>query len=184
MKFSQVVRLGAGDREWPVKMSRLRGLAPTRQLDGYGPMGLLQRTLVAVLCSSCAPGNVILPAHDIARRLRDTGQTVISGFQSDIEKQCLEILIRGTQPIIICPARSIHNMRIPRAHRAAFDAGRILYLSPFDQKPRRVTKSSAARRNEIVAALADSIYIPYAAPRSQTERIAKLAKQWGIPCLN
>jgi len=32
---------------------------------------------------------------------------VISGFHTPAEKECLRILLRGAQPIIICPARSI-----------------------------------------------------------------------------
>jgi len=44
---------------------------------------------------------------------RDDGVTVISGFHTPVEKECLRILLRGSQPVIICPARSIEGMRIP-----------------------------------------------------------------------
>jgi len=61
----------------------------------------------ALFCSRKYPGNLILKAYDLARSLRDAGTTVISGFHTPVEKECLRILLRGAQPLIICPARSI-----------------------------------------------------------------------------
>lgn len=113
--------------------------------------------------------------------MRDEGVTVISGFHSPIEKECLRILLRGKQPVIICPARAIEAMRIPTESRAAFDAGRVLYLSPFSGPIMRDTKDSAARRNEFVAALADEAYIPHVSPGGQTARIAKMLTAWQVP---
>ncbi len=124
------------------------------------------------------PGEAILRAHDMARRLRDEGVTVISGFHSPIEKECLSILLRGKQPIIICLARAIGTMRIPSECRPAFDAGRILFLSPFAEKPRRVDRESALYRNEVVAALADSVYFAYVRHCGDTERLLALLKKW------
>jgi hypothetical protein len=120
----------------------------------------------------------------MARRLRDQGITVISGFHSPIEKECLRILLRGKQPIIICPARAIGGMRIPTACRSAFDAGRILFLSPFVEKPKRITRESALLRNGLVAALADEAFIGYVSPDGQTVNIANQLKQWNIPLIS
>ena len=113
--------------------------------------------------------------------MRDEGVTVISGFHSPIEKECLHILLRGKQPIIVCPARAIDGMRLPAELRAAFDAGRVLFLSPFTREPKRVTKDSALRRNELVAALADEAYIPYLSSGGQTARIAEMMMGWKVP---
>ena len=49
--------------------------------------------------------------------LRDAKIAVISGFHSPLEKDCLELLLRGDQLIVICPARNIENMRMPAAWR-------------------------------------------------------------------
>jgi hypothetical protein len=115
--------------------------------------------------------------------MRDEGRTVISGFHSPIEKECLTILLRGEQPIIICPGRAIETMRIPAECRRAFDAGRILFLSPFAEQPGRVTKESAFRRNEVVAALADEAYVAHVEPGSHTEAIVTMLKAWNVPLL-
>lgn len=112
--------------------------------------------------------------------MRDDGVTVISGFHSPIEEECLRILLRGSQPVIVCPARAIETMRVPTAIRAAFEAGRVLFLSPFNGQPKRITKESAVRRNEVVAALADDAYIAHVAPGGSTARIAQMLQTWGI----
>ena len=72
-------------------------------------------------------------------------------------------------------------MRIPKAVRAAFDAGRVLFLSPFTGQPARITKESAVRRNEVVAALADDAYIAHVAPGGGTALIAQMIDGWGVP---
>jgi predicted Rossmann fold nucleotide-binding protein DprA/Smf involved in DNA uptake len=115
--------------------------------------------------------------------MRDDGVTVISGFHSPIEKECLKILLRGVQPIIICSARAIESMRIPPACRAAFDAGRILFLSPFTKQPRRVTKKSALRRNEVVAALADAAFVAHIESGGKTDQIVRKLSEWKVPLL-
>ena len=48
-----------------------------------------------------------------------------------MERECLRLLLRGNQPVVVCPARGIDNMRIPRDWRPALDDGRLLVLSPF-----------------------------------------------------
>lgn len=75
-------------------------------------------------------------------------------------------------------------MRISPECRTAFDNGRVLFLSPFVQEPARVTKLSAARRNEVVAALADSAHLAHITPGGQTEKTAEQLRKWGVPMVN
>lgn len=168
---------------WPQSLSKRLGASAPPMLQVIGPAELLAASKVALFCSARTPGEAILRAHDAARRMRDEDATVISGFHSPIEKECLKILLRGKQPIIICPARAIESMRIPSACRTAFNAGRVLFLSPFTMQPRRITKVSAFRRNEVVAALADEAYIAHVSPDGQTERIAEMLERWRVPRL-
>ena len=88
---------------------------------------------------------------------------------------------RGDQPVVICPARGIDNMRIPRDWRPALDDGRLLILSPFPASIKRPTAALAARRNEFVADLAQSLLIIHAASGSNTESLAQQAATAGKP---
>ena len=159
-------------------MALLGDRAPER-IYATGNVGILRRSLLALFCSSRCPGAIILKTYDAVCALRDAGVTVISGFHSPIEKECLRLLLRGPQPIVVCPARSIARMRVPTEWRGPLTAGRLLILSPFEAKHRRVTAETAQCRNRFAAALAARVLIPYAAPGSKTEAFAREVEGWG-----
>ena len=142
-----------------------------------GNLRLLNEPLTALFCSNRCPGDLILKTYDLARAMRDAGVPVIGGFQTPMERECLRLLLRGAQPVVVCPARGIDNMRIPRDWRAALDEDRLLVLSPFPSTRRRPTAELAAQRNDLVANLAQRVFITHAAPGSRTEAFAhKLAE--------
>lgn len=135
---------------------------------------------IAFFCSVKCPGEPIVQAYDFARAMRDT-VTVISGFQSPIEKDCLDILLCGSKPVIICPARSLHGMRLPTTWKTAMAQGRLLLLSPFAKGIRRPTVELSEKRNEFVANLADYVLFAYANPGGKTEALARKVVEWGKP---
>ena len=147
------------------------GLLP--KVKSKGNLNLLDEPLTALYCSSRCPGDLILKTYDLARAMRDAGVPVIGGFQTPMERECLRLLLRGKQPIVVCPARGIDNMRIPRDWRPSLDDGRLLVLSPFPATARRPTAEFAARRNDLVADLAQRVFIAHAAPGSRTEAFAR-----------
>ena len=147
---------------------------------------LLNRTptpLVALFCSVQCSSAIILQTYDLAHTLRDAEVTVISGFHSPLEKECLNVLLDGTQPVIVCPARSIERLRLPAPWKAALLQGRLLLLSPFAEPQRRATIARAQVRNEVVAALADVLLITHATPGGRTERFCHTVRTWGKPLL-
>src|SRR5207248_9104012 len=119
------------------------------------------------------PGEAILQTYDLARALRDGGIPVIGGFHSPMEKECLALLLRGTQPVVVCPARGIENMRLPAAWKQPLAQGRLLILSPFARKHRRATAALAVMRNRLVAALAEQVFVAHAAAGSKTEQLCR-----------
>ena len=148
-----------------------------------GNLSLLEEPLTALFCSQRCPGDLILKTYDLARAMRDAGVPVIGGFQTPMERECLRLLLRGEQPVVICPARGIQNMRVPRDWRAPLDDGRLLVLSPFPTTIRRPTAQAAARRNDLVAGLAHQVFIAHAAPGSRTEAFARKLAAAGKPLL-
>ena len=148
-----------------------------------GNLCLLDEPLTALFCSNRCPGDLILKTYDLARAIRDAGVPVIGGFQTPMERECLRLLLRGNQPVVVCPARGIDNMRIPRDWRPALDDGRLLVLSPFQPTVRRPTAELAAQRNDLVADLAQQVFIAHAAPGSKTEAFARKLANAGKPLL-
>ncbi len=154
-------------------------LVGAKHLSDSGRQNLTNASpLLALFCSRQCPGSLILQTYDLAQELRQAGLTVISGFHSPMERECLTILLRGTPPLIICPARSIHK-RVPADWKNPLREGRLLILSPFAEKQRRMTAETAAERNRFVAALADTLFVAHAAPQSHTEQFCREVLSWG-----
>ncbi|NLX26397.1 MAG: DNA-binding protein [Lentisphaerae bacterium] len=127
-----------------------------------GNAALLKRTKTGLLCSRKCPADKILEAYDRFKEwASDPNMTVISGFHSPVEKECLRLLLKGKANIIPCPAREIDHMHISKEWKPALDAGRMLILSPFTEK--RSDARTIDRRNHLVAALSETLYIPHAA---------------------
>jgi predicted Rossmann fold nucleotide-binding protein DprA/Smf involved in DNA uptake len=177
----EVLTLTPSQALWPRQLDdRLKSVAPSN-LSIIGSPGVLAERKVGLFCSVRCPDDATLRAYDACRKLRDEGMTLISGFHSPVEKECLKILLQGTQPIIVCPARSVRKMRIPAEWRPALEGDRLLILSRFEQSPRRADSGSARRRNELVAALSDEVLIVHAEPGGGIERISQLVDQWNVP---
>ena len=138
-----------------------------------GQTRILEREKTAFFCSARCPGGVILKSFDAITAMRDEGRTLIGGFHSPMEWECLRILLRGKQPVIWVPARSIAGMRLKPELRPAFEAGRLLILSPFEPKFKRSTAALAEERNRFVAGVAEELFIPHAAPNSRTLGLAR-----------
>jgi predicted Rossmann fold nucleotide-binding protein DprA/Smf involved in DNA uptake len=136
-----------------------------------GNLDILKTRLVGFFCSTKCPGSVIVQIYDLARALRDSGIPVISGFHSPMEKECLDLLLRGTQPVVICPARNIERMRLPTAWRTPIAEGHLLILSPFSVPHRRPTADLAEQRNLFVGALANTVVIAHASRGSKIDRL-------------
>jgi hypothetical protein len=63
-----------------------------------------------------------------------------------MEKECLRLLMRGTQPIIHCPARSLDTLRFSQDQKAAIAANQLLLLWPFVANQKRATAARAEKR--------------------------------------
>jgi predicted Rossmann fold nucleotide-binding protein DprA/Smf involved in DNA uptake len=142
-------------------------------LNAIGNLSLLPKASIALFCSIKCPGELILKTYALAQALRDVEIPVISGFHTPIEQDCLKILLRGTQPIIHCPARSLHKMRLSPEQKKAISKNRLLLISPFNASYTRTTTELAGKRNEMVGAITHTIFIAYAAPNSKTLAFAQ-----------
>jgi predicted Rossmann fold nucleotide-binding protein DprA/Smf involved in DNA uptake len=157
----QVITLTAKDRRYPKRLAPILG-SRFPEITAIGNLDILadpQTPITGLFCSRNCPGSLILPSFDHISALRDAGRTVASGFHSEMEQECLKILLRGSQPIIICPARAIHNMRLTTDWKKSLEENRLLIVSPFDQNQKRATAELAYQRNKFVAALADELFV-------------------------
>jgi predicted Rossmann fold nucleotide-binding protein DprA/Smf involved in DNA uptake len=138
-----------------------------------GDATILDRSKVALFCSVKCPGKLILETYDLAKRFRDDGVTVISGFHSPMEQECLRILLRSPHSVIWCLARGLYR-QIPTKPvdcRPAVAEGHLVMATPFPESVRHITVETATIRNCLVADLATCVVVPHAAPGSKLETL-------------
>lgn len=168
-----IVYLHRVDPDFPAELrNRLADEAPER-ISILGDLEVLKEKKTAFFCSSKCPGDIIRKTYDLAKKWHEDGVTVISGFHSPLEKECLIILLRGKQPVIICPARSIDTMRIKAEFRTPLAEGRLLFLSPFPSRDKRMTARTAMIRNRVTAAMADEVFVAYAEKGGKIETLCR-----------
>ena len=144
-----------------------------RELHTTGNADILNCPKTALFCSVKCPGKLILDTYDLAKRFREEGPTVISGFHSPMEQECLRILLRSPNSVIWCLARGMYR-RIPAKPvdcRAAVAEGRLLIISPFSDKRQQVEAKTAMIRNRVVADMAAAVIVAHAAPGSKMESL-------------
>ena len=135
-----------------------------RGIQTIGDTAILRQPKVALFCSVKCPGKLILETYDLAKRFRNEGTLVISGFHSPMEQECMRILLRSPHPVIWCLARGMYR-RLPIAPvdcRAAVDGGRLVIVSPFPENVRQVTAKTAIIRNRLVANKAVAVVVAHA----------------------
>ena len=175
------LRIGQADDKYPQTLSQFLENRAPKYIFALGNLDLLRQETVALFCSVKCPGNLILKTYDLARQIRDAGTSVISGFHSPMEKECLSLLLRGDQPIIWCPAKRLTTTRLPKEYANALSKGRLLMLSPFGERTKRADEQTARVRNEFVAALAGRVFVAHAASGGKTESFCQKVRGWGKP---
>ncbi len=173
--------IGHSDSSYLLPLKEHLGKIAPKTIAGLGNLNVLENKPIAFFCSRKCPGNLILKTYDLAQSLREEGVTVVGGFHSPMEWECLTILLRGTQPVIVCPARSIKNMRIASEHKQAIKEGRLLFMSPFNENQHRISVKTSQFRNLFVAALSEQVFVAHAEPGGKTENLCRDILSWKKP---
>ena len=117
----------------------------------------------AFLCSRRYPAAAVLRIYDWAKAARSGGECILSGFHSALERDVLEILLRGSQPIILAAARGLPK-RYSVDVKRAIDAGRLLVISPFQDSVKRITADTARYRNAFMLSIAECVVVGHMNP--------------------
>jgi predicted Rossmann fold nucleotide-binding protein DprA/Smf involved in DNA uptake len=168
-------------RDYPAALTALLGADAPPELVCAGPRALLAQRTLALFCSVRCPGAMILHTYDVIQKLRNRAVSLIGGFHSPMERECLRSVARGSAGVIWSLAKELGRFRVPGEFRDVFDAQRLLVLSPFAAHAPRTTRATATYRNTVAAALADEVFLPYAAPGSRTEAFCVNVLAWDKP---
>jgi len=141
------------------------------EIQGYkGNKELLHLKKTAFLCSRKIPASAVLKCYDWAIQQREKGNCVISGFHSKLERDVFHYLAKGEQPIILALPRGLKTRWVPEL-KEHLKSNRLLIVTPFDTKVKRVSKETASVRNRLMVDLADEIVIGYKKPGGNIEAL-------------
>jgi predicted Rossmann fold nucleotide-binding protein DprA/Smf involved in DNA uptake len=167
--------------EYPASLQQFLGDNAPESFTTSGNFELLSHRKLAIFSSSTCPASLLPEFDRTFGGVSDPQTAVISGFHSEAEKHCLNILLDCHQPVIIAPARSLDRMRVRLEYKEPLENGRLLFASFFKTHRHRSEIDLAIRRNRYVAALADRILIVHAPAESKTEQLCRELISWGKP---
>ena len=167
------------DDRYPVRLLLQMKEAAPPSVFTIGNPEILNKPSVGLICSIQCPGSIIIKTFDLIRQLRDRRIVVCGGFHSPMEKECLDLLLRGTQPVILCPAKGPHHLVMNEGVHKALKEGRLLVLSCFGENVRRTIIEQARFRNRMVAAFCHTLLAPHASPNGKTRSVVRQALDSG-----
>jgi len=112
----------------------------------------------------------VLKSYDWANEMKLTGQCVISGFQSKIEKDVFDLLVRGNSPLIWVLAHGVFD-RPPAKLREYIETGTLLIVSPFNKSIKRMHRGLAFERNQFIADNADTLVFAHIRTGGMLEKL-------------
>lgn len=142
-------------------------------MELLGNISLLDQPKHGFLCSRCTKSSVILPCLDWAVDYSKGTMPVISTFHSEIENAVLDILLKGSCPIILVLGRKQYK-QIPAKLQTAFDNNRLLVVSVSNLN--RINKESALSANRYVCEQSHDITFGFISPNSSLSSLYEETK--------
>lgn len=109
---------------------------------------------IAFLCSSHTASSAIIASLDWAATVARGSSPVASTFHSKLEVAVLDVLLRGTCPIILVLARQPYKV-LPDKIKEAAASDRLEILSVSDSS--RISKESALQANQFICEHAQAL---------------------------
>lgn len=135
-------------------------------MENLGNTSLLKRRKIGYFAASKIATLSVLPTLDWAAEVaKREDVAIVSGFHSKMEREVLDFLLRGRCGIICVLARSIYK-KIPDKFREAYNAGRVLFIAPFETSATRASRHLCQQRNEYVASISDELVFSSLTPDS------------------
>ena len=135
-------------------------------MNTIGNCLLLECKKIAYYASSKIASLSVLPTLDWAMEIaKGEDVAVVSGFHSKMEREVLDILLKGRCSVICVLARPIYKV-IPNKYRDAYDQGRVLFISNNASKSTMTSRQLCKKRNEYIASISDELVFSSLTPQS------------------
>lgn len=126
-------------------------------METLGNISLLDRKKIGYFASSKIASLSVLPTLDWAMEIAKREDiAIVSGFHSKMEREVLDILLKGRCNIICVLARPIYKV-IPEKYRDAYAQDRVLFISHNTAKSTMTSRHLCKKRNEYIASISDEL---------------------------
>ena len=149
---------------------RLHDSIDSQDIRYIGSIKLLDAPKTVFLSSNNAPDNVIIASKKWAYKMSKDQTCVVSGFQSNAEKEVLDVLLNNGGIAVMVLANALFK-KCPKKYQNAVNENRLLIVSYFDDKQPVVTRQSAEARNRKVIELGNSVVVGSVKPGGMIEAI-------------
>ena len=145
-----------------------------------GNTSLLERKKIGYFASSTIASLSVLPTLDWATKAAKRDDVaIVSGFHSKMEREVLDILLKGRCGIICVLARPIYKV-IPEKYRTAFAQDRVLFIPHNTAKSTMTTRHLCQKRNEYIASISDELVFSSLTPDSSLYPLSQLTTRVSI----
>lgn len=135
-------------------------------METKGNFSLLDSKRIGYFASSKIATISVLPTLDWATEMAKRDEiAIVSGFHSKMEREVLEILLKGRCGIICVLARPIYKV-IPAKFRDAYAEDRVLFISHNTSKSTMTSRHLCQKRNEYIASISDELVFTSLTPES------------------
>ena len=145
-----------------------------------GNISLLDQKKIGYFASSKIASLSVLPTLDWATEIaKQDDIAIMSGFHSKMEREVLDILLRGRCGIICVLARPIYKV-IPGKYRNAYAQDRVLFISHNTSKSTMTSRHLCQKRNEYIASISNELVFSSLSPDSSLYALSKLTTKVSI----
>ncbi|MBN2543371.1 DNA-processing protein DprA [bacterium] len=178
MKYDTI---NIGDKDYPLQSKDYFKNNSPKTLHYTGNLDLLSKPTIGILSSRKVETNIILDTYNIIKQLTAKAFVFISGWASPLEEDLFGKILKTEAPFGIVLAKGIENYDINVRIQSKLDDGKAVILTHCKPDVKRTTRSTALRRNKLVIALSDKVFMPQAEKGTGTYKLAIEAIKKGKP---
>ncbi len=191
--------LTRGTDAYPKRLPERLGKNAPAQLCFHGPLSLLDRFTMAVICADSIDGEGFIETNQLLFTIREYDLNYIGGWHSMMETEIFRLgLFRSNSTVTLFTAKGLRHETFesylldrfyPPLHefpereeyfRRGSD-GELLVLSAVEPDVSRTSRKNVMDRNRIACALGDVVFAPFGPKGSKTYRLAAEIKDAGWP---
>ncbi|MCC5945384.1 MAG: hypothetical protein JJT94_10635 [Bernardetiaceae bacterium] len=139
-------------------------------MEYLGNEEILALSKTAFLSSRRCSAAAVLRSYAWAKAQRSLGNCIVCSNHSQIERDVFDILLNGSQPLILLLPRGLKQCW-SQPIQSALSVGRLLIMSPFSASVKRITRETAAIKNREIIKLSNKIVVGYKSEGGQLEQL-------------